>query len=131
MASSLPDMWRKIDAVHRLVGVKCDNCGTVNFPSRKICAKCGSTELEKHSIPREGEIVTYSIGHRMPSGVHTPIAIGVIETEDGSRVTAWSTDCDPYDLEVGSKVKLILRRVGPADGGPINYGFKFRPIEVE
>lgn len=128
MSSSMPDLWRQIEEVHQLIGAKCEDCGAVNFPPQDICTICGGAELEKHRIDRKGKMLTYSVAHRMPSGVPTPITVGVIETKDGSRITAWSTDCDPYDIEVGTPVELVFRRVGPSRGGSISYGFKFRPL---
>ena len=128
MSSSMPPLWRQITQVHRLVGGKCKKCGTVNFPVKKICTNCGGTEFEEHRIARRGKVLTYVVAHRMPPGVQAPIALAIIETEDGARMTGWSTDCDPYDVKVDMPVELVFRMVGPPRGGAVSYGFKFRPL---
>ena len=137
MATAMPVYWRLVPGMHRLVGLKCKNCGNVNFPPRKkmICVDCGGTEFDEIQISRKGKIVTYAVATRMPQGVIGPAAFAVIDTDDGARITAWSTDCVPEDygaqegspIKVGMPVELVIRIIGSPLPTP-SYGFKFRPI---
>jgi len=137
MATAFPPYWRAIPGMHRLVGQKCKKCGKVNFPPRKnmICTYCGATEFDEVHISRRGKIVTYVVASRMPPGVIGPEAFAIIDTDDGARVSAWSTDCFPkdYGAKEGSPIKcdmpveLVIRVIGNPTPTPF-YGFKFRPI---
>jgi uncharacterized OB-fold protein len=132
-----PPFWRLVPAMHRLVGLKCKKCGKVNFPPRKtmICVDCRGTEFDEVHISRKGKILTYVVVTRMPPGMVGPEGYAVIDTDDGARITAWSTDCIPenYGVEEGTPIKcnipveLVIRIIGKDEPTPY-YGFKFRPI---
>lgn len=129
MSSIKPHVWRMLSKVNKLIGSKCRKCGAINFPPRQICTKCGSFELDDYRMSRRGRVITYVIAHRMPEGVPAPIAYGVIQTDDGAKISCWSTDCDPYEIKVGMPVELVFRIVSSTPGEPIFYGMKFRPFE--
>lgn len=137
MAAAMPPYWRSIPAMHRLVGLKCKNCGKINFPPRKsmICVYCKGTEFDEVHISRKGKILTYVVVTRMPPGVIGPEAFAIIDTDDGARVSGWSTDCflENYGVQEGTPIKcdmpveLVIRVIGKPLPTP-SYGFKFRPI---
>lgn len=132
-----PSFWRLVPGMHRLIGLKCKRCDKVNFPPRKkmICADCGGTEFDKVRISKRGRVLTYVIAMRMPPGMVGPAAFAIIDTDDGARISAWSTDCIPekYGVEEGTPIKcdmpveLVIRVIGKHEPTPY-YGFKFRPI---
>jgi len=128
---SVPRYWREIPYRFRLEGVICKNCNHAFVPARKVCPVCGSTDLEHTAMPRTGTLITYSIIHTAPRGYikQAPYAIGVIELDNGARVTAQITDCDFDEIKIGMRVEAVFRRITEhGDAGIIKYGYKFRPL---
>jgi uncharacterized OB-fold protein len=58
----------------------------------------------------------------------TPFIVGVVELSHGVRVTAQIVDADPADLEVGTLLRRVLRKVSEEGrAGIIHYAYKFAP----
>lgn len=127
MSTALPPFWRQVAELHRLVGIKCKQCGKILFPAKKICTECGGLEFEEVPISRRGKIVTYVVCHFMPKGIETPVPLAIVDTEDGARLTGFVTECEPDEVKVDMAVEVVFRRIGEQDGR-INYGFKFKPV---
>jgi len=129
-------MWRTIPQRYRLVAARCKECGTINFPPRRICIGCNKpTEFEEVKLSGRGKIYSYTVIARGATVyeqadealVGGSFAVALVELEEGVRVIAQLTDCDPYKVEVGMEVEAVLRRVYEQDG-IIRYGLKFRPV---
>jgi len=57
-----------------------------------------------------------------------PYAVGIVELEDGVRLTAQIVDCSFDELRVGLPVKIEFRRIyEEGKAGIICYGYKFVP----
>lgn len=123
----VPRYTREIPQRYRLEASKCEKCGYVAFPPRLICPECGSKKFEEINLKPEGKILTYTIIHVAPDQFSTeaPYPVGIIETDDGARLTAQIVDCDPNDVEIGKRVKLMLRRIQKeGHEGILEYGYK-------
>ena len=59
-----------------------------------------------------GEIYTYSVMHRSPSG---PYAIGYVKMAEGVHVLTNFVECDFAALKIGMKVKVLFQ---PTENGP-------------
>jgi uncharacterized OB-fold protein len=55
----------------------------------------------------------------------TPFVVGIVELNDGVRVTTQLADVDVDKVRIGQKVKLVFRRI-QEDGkaGILCYGYK-------
>jgi len=127
---SVPRYWREIPQRTRLEGQKCGYCGTVNYPPRARCLKCGSTSLEQYRLPEKGSLISFTIVRNPPLGFerNAPYALGLIELEDGTKITAQITDVELDDLRIGMPVESVFRKVSEdGDAGIIRYAIKFRP----
>lgn len=133
---SVPSIWRAIPQKYRLVGIRCKNCGIINFPPRKICKKCRKpTDFEEVKLRGRGKVYAYTvIGHGATVFEHTEegiiggaFPIAIIELEEGVRVLGQITDCDPSEIKIGTKVEAVLRRMYDQNK-IIRYGYKFRPV---
>ncbi len=118
---------REIPQRYRLEAGKCSGCGEVNFPPRVVCPKCKGKKFETVRLNNEGTLLTYTVV-RVGSdkfSKETPFPVGIIELNDGVRITAQIADADPEDLKIGQKVKLVFRRI-QEDGksGILCYGYK-------
>ncbi len=57
-----------------------------------------------------------------------PFAVGIVELEDGVRLTGQIVDCDFEKVKIGQAVKLEFRKIyDVGDSGVICYGYKFVP----
>jgi uncharacterized OB-fold protein len=118
---------REIPQRFRLEAGKCQKCGQVQFPPRRVCPKCKGTSFETVHLSDEGKVVTFTVV-RVASdkfSKQTPFAVGIVELNDGVRVTAQLADVEVDKVEIGEKVKLVFRRI-QEDGraGILCYGYK-------
>jgi uncharacterized OB-fold protein len=128
----VPRFWREIPNRYNLIGMKCKSCNKVFFPPRFACPVCRRRgTLEPYKLNGKGKIVTFAITHVAPNGFEdqVPYAIAIIELEEGPRLTAQITDCDPEQVKIGDEVEMIFRRIGQeGSDGPIYYGYKARLV---
>jgi uncharacterized OB-fold protein len=118
---------REIPQRYRLEAGKCSTCQHVAFPPRPVCPKCKGRSFETVRLSEEGKIVTFTIV-RVASekfSKQTPYAVGIVELQEGIRITTQIVDAELDKIEVGQHVKLVFRRV-QEDGraGILCYGYK-------
>lgn len=123
----VPRYSREIPQRFRLEAGKCNKCGYLAFPPRLVCPECGHKEFNTVNLKPEGSILTFTIIHVPPDSFasESPYAVGIIETDDGARLTSQIVDCKPEEVKIGKRVKLVLRciqREGHA--GILQYGYK-------
>lgn len=132
MSTEVSRFWREIPQRYNLVGTKCENCNTVYFPQIDICPRCrrsGFGKLEPKKLRGTGEVVSYTIVHVAPEGFEeqVPYIIAIIELDEGPRLTAQIVDCEPEDIDIGTKVEASFRKIQEeGQGGAIHYGYKFK-----
>lgn len=118
---------REIPQRYRLEATKCITCGNINFPPRLVCPECRGKKFETVALNDEGKLLTFTVV-RVASekfSKETPYAVGIIELNDGVRVTAQITDVDVEELQIGQKVKLIFRKIQEeGKAGILCYGYK-------
>ncbi len=78
-----------------------------------------------------GSVVTHTI-IRTPADAFSgsgPFAVGVVEMDDGPRITTQIVDVSFEELEIGMPVKLEFRRIcSDGEAGAIQYGHKAVPV---
>jgi scaffold protein (connect acetoacetyl-CoA thiolase and HMG-CoA synthase) len=123
-----PRYAREIPQRYRFEATRCQNCRKVAFPPRQVCPGCRGEALEAVVLSDEGTLATWTVIHVAPRGfaMQTPYVVGIIELPEGVRVTAQVVDADPSELDFGTRVRRVLRRLSEEDeGGIIHYGYKF------
>lgn len=126
--------WREIPQRYRLEANKCQTCHLTFFPPRLICPQCGKKELEPTKLAETGKIISYTIIRVPPHQFvdQAPYAVGIIELDDGLKLTAQIVDCEFEDLKIGMRVKVEFRKIyQEGESGIICYGYKFVPEEQE
>lgn len=118
---------REIPQRYRLEAGKCEKCGQVNFPPRLICPKCKGQNFQTVVLGDEGKLLTFTVV-RVASDKFsqvTPFAVGIVELNDGVKVTTQIADVDVDELKIGQKVRIVFRRI-QEDGkaGILCYGYK-------
>ena len=81
---------------YRLEAGKCKSCGSISFPPRLICNECKAREFEIVNLKGEGKILTFTIIRVGPEkfSVNTPYAVGIVEMDEGVKLTVQFTDVD-------------------------------------
>ncbi len=126
----VPRHWRETPERYRMEAGKCKKCGKIHFPSRLICPACRSREFETLRLSGKGELETFTITRIAPDGFGdlAPYAVGIVKLDEGVRVMAQVTDCDPESLKTGTRMATQFRRINEEGlTGMIMYGYKFVP----
>jgi uncharacterized OB-fold protein len=114
--------WEGCDRGEILIQ-KCSSCGELRHPARPICCHCQSLEWETVTASGKGTIYSYVVMHypEIP-GYDYPLAVGVIELEEGTRMVANIEGIDHDKLEIGLAVQGEIEAVDDELNLPI-----FRP----
>ncbi len=86
--------------------------------------------MRPYDVSKKGKIFTFSIIHDAPEANRDlkPYAVAMVRTDDGLLISGQLTDVDLAQIEIGMRVRAVLRKLGDAGpSGIIHYGFKFVP----
>jgi uncharacterized OB-fold protein/acyl dehydratase len=99
--------WFEGAKAHRLLIQKCSSCGRLRHPPGPMCAACHSTEWEAVEASGKGTVYSFVINHypQVPSFEY-PLAVGVVELEEGTRLVANVIGIEPHDIEIGMPVEV-------------------------
>ncbi|RLG28173.1 short-chain dehydrogenase, partial [Methanosarcinales archaeon] len=124
-------LWRKRKMITGLVGGKCRECGTPQFPKMDICVnpECHAVQsqddYEFSDVPATIKSFT---GDLLSVSVDPPAIYGMIQFEGGGRFMADFTDCELDDIQVGQRVSLVFRkRYADKERGFTGYFWKAVP----
>jgi uncharacterized OB-fold protein len=123
----VPRYTREIPQRLRLEAGRCDSCSFVAFPPRSVCPECGGENFTKIRLQPEGKVLTFTVIHISADAFadQIPFTVGIIETKEGARLTAQIVDCQPEEVQIGSQVKLMTRRIQKeGHAGILQYGYK-------
>ncbi len=117
---------RGADEMLGLLGGRCVDCGTISTPPsiHPHCINCGGGKLEPVALARAGTVHTFVVNQTMPAPFVAPLPIAVLDMDDGARLMLQAIG-DGTDIEIGTKVELVLRKYAHERGVPV-YGFKAR-----
>lgn len=107
----------------QLLGARCVDCGVINTPPtiHPHCISCGGAKFTEVGLARTGTVQTFAVNHTMPAPFVAPLPLAVVDLDDGARVMLQVAD--NLELEVGTPVRLVLRRYAYERGAPV-YGWK-------
>ena len=91
---------------NRLVGVKCQSCGTVSCPPRAACLGCRSTDLAQVALAGSGTIRTFTTNYVAPLGREdeAPYTIVMVELDEGPWIAG--------NLDVADHGKTGMQLIG-------------------
>jgi len=125
MFSSEMMQEREKDTLQYLKGLKCDKCGTIYYLKSTRCKKCKADKFSIVQLSKTGTVYTLTSEHYFPSSF-PPINMLVVDLDGGGRMTVQQTNTmypERNKIEIGSKVKLVLRKMIENDAKP-NYFWK-------
>ena len=126
-----PRYWREKPNRFRLEAGRCNGCGKVVFPKRKICPACRGREFEELTLERRAKVITKTVINVSPDEfmMEAPYVMAVVESPEGARFTAQIVDCKSADVKPGTEVELefrLIRKEGHS--GILCYGHKGVPV---
>jgi uncharacterized OB-fold protein len=96
---------------HRLEIQRCAHCGAwVHYPRRR-CPVCLSAELGWHEVDGAARITSFTVTHTPTAPVfadEVPQLLGVVELDQGPRLTTTFVGITPEELRVGLRVRPVF-----------------------
>lgn len=133
--TAMTALWRKRKMILGLVGGRCTECGTPQYPRADICVNpaCGAfhsqEEYEFADVPATVKSFT---GDMLAVSVDPPAIYGMVQFEGGGRFMADFTDCELGDVKVSMPVRMAFRQhYVDKDRGLTSYFWKAVPVPVE
>jgi uncharacterized OB-fold protein len=130
---SVASHWRRYKERYRLLGTRCENCGNIYFPFRKVCPHCRRDgKTVPFNLSGKGSVHTFTVIHVPSEGFEafTPYVVGLIQLNEGPKVTSQIVDCKPEEVYISMPVESCFRKLRTlGKEGIICYGFKFRPTD--
>lgn len=120
-------LWRERDKVFRLHGVKCNNCGTLQYPPQRVCTRCTKKDdfTRVRFSDRKAKLFTYSLDY-IAGSLDIPLAVCIINFDGGGRMLCAMTDRDVNEIKIDMPLEMSFRRLGTIGGVP-NYFWKCIP----
>lgn len=135
-----PDVFTWPSDEPQLIGGRCGQCAAVTFPAWPSCARCGSTEIEQHLLPRRGTLWTFTTQEFLPKEPYasgetvetfTPYGIGMVQLGDEVRVEGRLTESDPEKLAIGMEMELVILPFRTDPDGTVVLVYAFAPATQE
>ena len=123
---------RERDYIYRMHGVKCKNCGAIQFPPQRVCTNCHQKDnFESIRLSdKKAKIFLFVVKSELPvyarPGVDT-----MVDFEGGGRAIFGMADISlPAKVEskdlIDTEVEMVFRKLGM--GGQVhNYFWRCRP----
>ena len=121
-------LWRDNKGGLALYGVKCKQCGFIQYPAQRVCINCKAKDnFEPYRFAREkGKLFTFSHDNLTPS-LDPPTTICAVDFPEGGRIMCDMTDRVVEEVKVGMPVEMTFRKIGE-QGSIHNYWWKCRPV---
>ncbi len=123
----------------RLIGSRCNDCGTTTFPTQSGCARCTGASMEVVELGRRGTLWTWTIQAFPPKSPpyigptaaadFEPFGVGYVELPGEVKVEARLTVSDPELLHIGMEMELTIVPLAVDGDGNEVVTFAFRPID--
>jgi len=99
--------WFEGARQHRLLIQRCKQCGTLRHPPRPMCAECRSYEWDVVDASGRGTVYSFVVNHypQVPAFAY-PLAVGLIELEEGTRLVANVIGVERSEIRVGMPVEV-------------------------
>jgi uncharacterized protein len=114
----------------RLVVPRCQSCGTFRLPPNAICYACQSEGVDWVELAGTGTVFSFTvIRHPLhPDLVEVvPYVSAIVELDgvqkEGARILVNIIDCEPEEIEIGSRVEIVFEHVNDDMSTP-----RFRPL---
>ena len=117
-----------LDPDPHLIASECTACGARYFDRRNACASCFAHDFRPVPVPREGEVIAFSIVAISSPGIDVPYVPAVVDC-GGTPVRGNIINCppDPAHVHLGMSVRLATYSLGSDSEGTEAVGYGFEP----
>lgn len=122
----------------RLIGSRCNECGTHVFPAQGSCPKCTGTDVESVELSDTGTLWTWTVQAFPPKAPpylgevdpqkFEPFGVGYVELPGEVKVESRLTVGDPDQLEIGMEMELVVIPLARDEAGDEVVTFAFAPV---
>ncbi len=110
--------------MQKFSGYKCEECGKITFLKRAVCPDCKGRKFSQTDLDESGKLLTYTQLYAPPEGIEElPLLLGIIELDNGVRLTAQITDSN---IKIGDKLQPVWGKLRKIQNKEV-FGFKFQP----
>lgn len=93
----------------RLLIQRCADCGTLRHPPGPVCPSCRSFEWDTLESSRRGTLHSFTVIHHPQDPAFTyPLAVGLVDLEEGTRLVADIEGVEPEDLRLGMDLEVVF-----------------------
>lgn len=116
----------------RIMGAKCQKCGTLLVPPKPMCPKCFSKDMKWEEIQKRGKLLTYTVIHVSTKKFQalTPYAVGIIELEGGAQLPGMIKEISLDKIKVDMNLVVDFEKEQISDGWPQWPRYHFKPPEA-
>jgi hypothetical protein len=110
---------------NKLMGSRCGSCGALHLPPRALCPACHGGDMAWEEMSGQGKLVAFTTVHIAPTamieagyGRQNPYCAGIVELENGTRISAQITGVDPSEPEaiaIGTPLRVAFVQRGEGE----------------
>jgi uncharacterized OB-fold protein len=99
--------WFDACRQHTLLIQRCTSCGALRHPPEPACPICQSFDWDTVEASGRAKVYSFVVNHypQVPAFDY-PLAVGLIELEEGTRLVANVVGIDPPDIAIGLPVEV-------------------------
>lgn len=123
----------------RLLGARCDECGTTTFPSQHGCPSCGAEAMTVTELGSRGTLWTWTTQGYLPKAPYagpeteatfTGWVLGYVELPGEVKVETRIVGVEPADVRIGMELELVVEPFTTRADGTEVVGYAFRPVRA-
>jgi uncharacterized OB-fold protein len=124
-----PSMFTETGSGLALAGQRCQDCGKIAFPRKRVCPACFGENLEDQALSTTGVLHTYTCTYVGAPHLPSPYLLGFVDVPEGVRLLSLLVDCEPWErvLRAGMPMEMTIGPLMPDESGEILHTYKFRP----
>jgi uncharacterized protein len=102
----------------RLMGSRCQSCGLLHAPPRRLCPACYAEDMEWVEMSGEGTLLAFTTIHIAPTAMieagydrKNPYCTGIVQLAEGPAVSAQILGVDParpQEIEIGMPLRVAF-----------------------
>ena len=115
----------------KITATKCDACGKVFLPPRKVCPSCFTENKNWVNISDEGTVISFSVARRqlaaIPHDRKIPVIWGLIKLDGAdTALLHYLDEVKPEEVVIGMRVKAVFSETRKGNIRDISH---FQPVK--
>lgn len=118
----------------KLMGSRCQKCGTLYLPPRPLCIKCHNGKMEWTELKGKGKLAAFTVITVVPAkmiaqgyGRDNPYCTGIVELEEGPKISGRIIGVDFRAGQIKVGMPLAVDFIETGEGEDKKTVLAFRP----